>query len=51
MLRGPFSFPAALCYAGMAALTQCKHIKQLLLAAPVVSKGPLMSANTQVLAA
>jgi hypothetical protein len=33
---------------GMAALTQCKHIKQLVLAAPYVSKGPLMAANTQV---
>lgn len=41
----------ALSAAGMAALTQCKHIKQLLLAAPVVSKGPLMSANTQAMAA
>lgn len=35
---------------GMAALTQCKHIKQLVLAAPYVSKGPLMAANTQVCA-
>lgn len=33
---------------GMAALTQCKHIKQLVLAAPYVSKGPLMAASTQV---
>jgi hypothetical protein len=33
---------------GMAVLTQCKHIKQLVLAAPYVSKGPLMAANTQV---
>jgi hypothetical protein len=33
---------------GMAVLTHCKHIKQLVLAAPYVTKGPLMAANTQV---
>lgn len=41
----------ALSAAGMAALTQCKHIKQLVLAAPYVSKGPLMAANTQAMVA
>eukprot|EP00775_Hariotina_reticulata_P008860 gene8860-9039_t len=35
--------------AGLAALSQCRHIKQLVLAAPFISKGPLMAANTQAI--
>lgn len=38
----------ALSAAGMATLAQCKHIKQLVLAPPLLTKGPLMAANTQV---
>jgi hypothetical protein len=34
--------------AGLAALSQCRHMKQLVMAAPFISKGPLMAANTQV---
>jgi hypothetical protein len=37
----------ALSAAGVATLCQCRHIKQLVLAPPYVSKGPLMAANTQ----
>lgn len=39
----------ALSAAGMAILSQCKHVKQLVMAPPVQSKGPLMAANTQVI--
>ena len=39
----------ALSAAGMATLSQCRHVKQLVMAPPVLSKGPLMAANTQVL--
>ncbi|WIA35739.1 hypothetical protein OEZ86_004140 [Tetradesmus obliquus] len=39
----------ALSAAGVATLCQCKHIKQLVMAPPCVSKGPLMAANTQAI--
>uniref|UniRef100_A0A383V4C9 F-box domain-containing protein n=1 Tax=Tetradesmus obliquus TaxID=3088 RepID=A0A383V4C9_TETOB len=39
----------ALSAAGVATLCQCRHIKQLVMAPPCVSKGPLMAANTQAI--